>query len=996
MRHAAAVMFATVIVVVAGGAAAQTTHGDIQGKVSDASGAALPGVTVSLASAALPGNHSTVSDANGVFKLLLLPPGTYSATLSLAGYQTQQQANIKVGIDTTVRLDVALEAAFTGEIMVTSESPLVNTSDTTLGTDVSMDFFLDLPTDRNYASVAKVTPGAQDDLSGTTFYGSTGAENAYYIDGANTTEIERGQQGMDLNFEFIDEVQVKSGAYSAEYGHSTGGLINVITRSGGNQFHGDVFGYYDSDALRAPLTGEAEQGSATFTSKTVGVVRSDYGADLGGYIVKDRLWFFAAYDRVDNSDTNEALEDYGAVNPGAAMAGEEFPWDVTQDLFAFKLTWRPDSNQSLTGSVFGNPNETSGANPYWLSDQPTAYLQTFLQGGTDFAINYDSVFGQNVVLSARLASHNQKLEMQGPGRDLTGYFDYTDPFGDGTIPAGWAGVVSGWGGYSEEDFGRRQYNADLSWFVGDLAGNHELKIGGEYEDLAIIDISTRSGPVGANVGRFICNPDVRYCGENNEHQYYYRHSYGTSGPIEPEQATPDDIVKQNFREMPTENFAAYLQDRWQVTSNLSIDLGVRWSQQKLYNNAGTVQLDIDDNWAPRLGFVWDALGNGRSKIFGHWGYFYETIPVDIVIRSFGGGAWSVQTYNFSEDQWDFAQPPAGEAPRAARVFPGGYYSPVDPNTRGQYLSESALGAEFEVSPNYAIGLTFIRRNLERIVEDALTTDYTYYIGNPGEGLMTHSYDQAVYYAYPGGFTECPGGGIDCHTKEIPKPERQFTGVELALKKRFSNNFQFLASAMWSRLEGNYDGNFQASTGQLDPNLNSAYDYADFSVNNDGLLSNDRPWQFKFDGIYRFDFGLTTGLSTYYRSGTPITAMGYCYWYNNWEYYLSERGAFGRTDDEWEADIHLGYPVKLGNGLELNLLVDVFNVFNRQGETARWLRYDWIYNGWEDYQPVDWFTGEPNPAIVPGDPDRPPLNPAWNTTRSWQDPRTIRLGVRLSF
>jgi len=996
MKHAAVVMFAIVIVVVARGAVAQTTHGDIQGTVSDTSGATLPGVTVSLTSPALPGKHSTVSDANGVFKLLLLPPGAYTATLSLAGYQTQQQAHIKVGIDTTVRLDVKMKEAFSGEIMVTSESPLVNTSDTTLGTNVSMDFFLDLPKARNYAAVASVTPGAQDDLSGTTFYGSSGAENAYYIDGANTTEIERGQQGTELNVEFIDEVQVKTGAYSAEYGHSTGGLINVITRSGGNDFHGDVFGYYDSDALRAPLTGEAEQGSVTDTSKTVGVVRSDYGADLGGYIVKDRLWFFAAYDRVDNQDTNEALEDYGAVNPGAAMAGDQFPWDTTRDLFALKLTWRPSANNSLSASVFGDPTQESGVDPYGFADQPTVNAYSQLTGGTDGAINYDGVFGQNFVLSARLASHNQKLQFEGPGKDLTGFFDFTDPFGNGTAVFGWDGVVSGWGGYGEEDFGRQQYNADLSWFVGDLAGSHELKFGGEYEDLSVVDISRRSGPVGANVFRYICNPDVRYCGDDNEHAYYFRHSYGTSSVIDPEQATADDVVKQNIRKMPTENLAAYLQDRWQVSPNFSLDLGVRWSQQKLYNNAGSVQLDIDDNWAPRLGFVWDALGNGKSKIFGHWGYFYETIPVDIVIRAFGGGSYGVDAFNFSEDQWDLAQPPTDEAPRAARILPGNYYSPVDPNIKGQYLSEGAFGAEYEISPNYAIGLTFIRRNLERIVEDALTTDYIYYIGNPGEGLMTHSFGMAYYYSYPGGYTECPGGGEECHIKEIPKPERQFTGVELALKKRFSNNFQFIASAMWSQLEGNYDGNFQASTGQLDPNLNSAYDYADFSVNNDGLLSNDRPWQFKFDGIYRFNFGLTTGLSTYWRSGTPITAMGYSDWYGNWEYYLSERGAFGRTDDEWEADLHFGYPIRLGGRLELNLLVDIFNIFNRQGETGRWLRYDWIYNGGEDYQSVDWFTGEPNPPIVPGDPDRPPLNPAWNTSSSWQDPRTIRLGVRFSF
>jgi hypothetical protein len=996
VKHAQTIVFATIAVVMSPCATAQTIHGDIEGRVTDHAGAALAGAAIVLKSPALIGRQSTVADARGEFRFLILPPGTYTATFSLAGYQTWRQLNIKVGIDTTVRLDAVMEPAFTGEIMVTAESPLVNTTDTTIGVDVSKDFFLDLPTERDYASVTTVTPGVQDDRSGQTFYGSTGAENAYYIDGANTTEIERGQQGMELNFEFIDEVQVKSGAYSAEYGHSTGGLINVITRSGGNEFHGDVFGYYEAGSLRAPLSGDAEQGSVGKTSKTVGVVHSDYGADLGGYIVKDRLWFFAAYDRVDNRDTNEVLDDYGAVVPGAPVAGERFPYDTTRDLFAFKLTWRPAANHSLSGSIFGNPTVDEGAYDHFAAP-PTYYLEKILTGGTDGAVNYDGVLGQNVVLSARYAVHNQKTEMEGTGFDLTGYFDRTDPFGTGVVAVGWEGVESGWGSFFEEDFGRQQYNVDLSWFVGNVAGSHELKIGAEYEDLSVSDITTVSGPVGAFVVRLRCNPNFQYCGETNEYEYYYRHAFGTyNDTIDPEHATADDIVKRNAIDTPTENFAAYIQDRWQVVPNLTLDLGVRWSRQRLYNGLGTVQTEIEDNWAPRLGFVWDFLGNGRSKLFGHWGRFYESIPMDIVIRAFGGGPHSIWNYNFSDEEWDIQQAPPGQAPRPSQFLPGNYYAPVDPNLRGQYLSEWALGTEYQLSPDYAISLSLIRRNLDRIVEDAMTTDQIYYIGNPSEGLMTHSSDIAWLYAYYGVIPPCSDGTLDCHIREIPKPRREFTGVELAVRKRLSNNFQFIASAMWSRLEGNYDGNFQASTGQLDPNINSAYDYADFSINNEGLLSNDRPWQFKFDGIYRFGFGLTTGLSTYYRSGTPVTAMGYCEWYNNWEYYLSERGAFGRTDAEWEADLHFGYPVKLGRNLELNLLVDIFNVFNRQGETGRWLRYDWNYNGWEDYQPLDWVTGEVYEPIVPGDPDRPPLNPVWNTSRWWQDPRTIRLGLRLSF
>ena len=196
--------FVVVLLLSCGVLSAQSTRGDIQGRVLDDEGTALPGVTVTLESAALIGGHGTVTDANGAFKFLVLPPGTYAATFSLAGYQIQQQPNIKVGIDATVRFNVTMVPAFSDEILVSAESPLVNTSDTTMGIELSQDFYMDLPMDRNYTAVAAVTPGAQDDLSGQTFYGSSGAENAYYIDGANTTEIERGVQGTVLNFEFID------------------------------------------------------------------------------------------------------------------------------------------------------------------------------------------------------------------------------------------------------------------------------------------------------------------------------------------------------------------------------------------------------------------------------------------------------------------------------------------------------------------------------------------------------------------------------------------------------------------------------------------------------------------------------------------------------------------------------------------------------------------------------------------------------------------------
>jgi len=970
--------------------AAQTTRGDIQGRIVDQSGAALPGVTVSLTSESMLGTQSAVSDSDGQFRFLVLPPGNYSLNFSLTGFQIRTQENIAVKIGSTTRVDSIMTAAFTDEVVVTSESPLVDTSNTTVGVDLSSDFYNSLPTGRNYTSVASVTPGAQTDGAGQTFYGSTGAENAYYIDGANTTGVELGQQGTNLNFEFIDEVQVKSGSYNAEYGRATGSVINVITKSGGNEFHGDLFGYYDSDSLQAGLKGAADDGAIGASFKQTSFTRSDFGADLGGYIVKDKLWFFAAYDYVDNEINQEVLEDFSDYIVDGTTFGEEFPTNTTSDLWALKLTWRISGNHSLSASGFGDPTSNDGViNGASLAATPLHFTGLVETGGTNYAANYDGIFGQNVVVSARAAQHNETNTQNGPGADVVGYWDATDPIGDGTVVWGWLADsnanqrTSGFGFYQNQEFSRDQYNVDLSWFVGNFAGSHEFKIGYEFEDIGVKSDNFNGG-TGQRIYRFSCDPEDRYCGEDGTDAYYFRHRFFVADTsVDPTELTRADVSNPLVVDTKAENDAWFIQDTWQVTSNLSLALGVRFGSQKLFNGDGEVQQDINDNIAPRLGFVWDFLGNGKSKLFGHWGYFYETIPMDIVIRSYGGEI-SIFTYNLSDSPDDVYSDPSVANSR----YLGGGFSRVDPGTKGQYIEEYIAGIEYEFAPNWAVGAKYISRDLPRIIEDALALDGDYFIGNPSLGEMEQTYTISSAWGYN---YACPDDS--CGPTDIVTPSRKFTGYEFTLKKRFSDNFQFITSLLWSDLTGNYDGTFQASTGQLDPNLNSAFDYADFQVNNDGKLSNDVPFQFKFDGMYRFDFGLTTGLSAYYRDGTPITAMGYSWVYQNWEYYLSERGAFGRVDSQWEADLHFGYPVKLSSVWELNLMLDIFDVFNNQGETSRNIRYT---NSDDYYEVVDWDTNVPYDPIVPNDPLRPPTNEGWNTANTWQNPTTVRLGVRLSF
>ncbi|HTY40237.1 MAG TPA: TonB-dependent receptor, partial [Thermoanaerobaculia bacterium] len=288
------------ILLPAGVLSAQTT-GSIRGVVQTG-GTALPGVTVEAKSPNLQGSRVTVSDSQGRYNLTLLPPGRYTITATLEGFSGKAQI-VPLSLGESATLNLELVQTKTESVTVTAEAGTVATDSSSSGRNIDSKVFQALPTGRNYASVAQLDAGVGTDGSDTrnqsiTVYGSTGLENTYMVDGANTTGVEFGSQGKTLNFEFIQEVEFKSGGYEAEFAGSTGGLLNVVTKSGGNEFHGDGFGYFNNASLQASSKHTESQ---TPDGIPLGFSNEDYGADIGGFILKDSLWFFGAYDRVTNS-----------------------------------------------------------------------------------------------------------------------------------------------------------------------------------------------------------------------------------------------------------------------------------------------------------------------------------------------------------------------------------------------------------------------------------------------------------------------------------------------------------------------------------------------------------------------------------------------------------------------------------------------------------------------------------------------------------------------
>ena len=928
------ILFVLVLLIVPTLALAQTT-GSVSGRVSASDGSVLPGVTVEAKSAALQGTRVANTNATGDYHLPLLPPGDYVVSFALSGFKNEARKNVTVSLGRDTSLDVALKpAAVSEELTVSAEAPVLDTTSTTLGTNLTTRAIETLPTARNYSSIVQVAPGVSSDVnpenndqSKITVYGSSGAENSYFIDGVNTTGVEYGFQGKELNFEFIGEVDVKTGGYEAEYGRSTGGIINVITKSGGNDFSGDLFSYYDNDSFQASARPVVAGTPGGFT-------KEDYGLDVGGFIVKDKLWFFAAFDQVRNTNKN--------LLPSGPAAGSIVDSRSRRNLGSGKLTFNIAPSQSLVATYLQDPRVDTGAisdGSHTLKGDPLTYLGRQDFGGRDYAVRYDASVHSDWILSAQAARHQEKNSVgpASPAGDVIQYIDVAnDDFRTG-----------GFGLIQDKKFDRKFFGGS----VDRLLSSHEIKAGIEYEHEGADVVKRMSGGQQVQLIRNDVNPS----------KPIYSHFYWTTPDATVGNAPISALNAQPSHKITT----AYLQDRWSVTPNIVINAGVRWDRQQIIDASGVRQIDLQHDYAPRLGFVWDPSGAHKSKVFGSYGRYYEEIPMDLVIRSF---SYERQPRIINYDPTGTKPDPNAEADLGtASAILGGFTEPSDPNLKNQYISEYIAGVEHEVMPDVSVGIKGIYRSYGRVIEDFLCQDDgTYCIGNPGEGIMKQVFTLDYSTQYP-----------------APKPQRTYKAVQLDATKRFSHNWQAFASYIYSKLDGNYDGEWAPFTNVgADPNISAAYDYYDFFTNgsdlskitNRGPLSNDRRHQFKVSGLYNTPWKLNVGLSAYYRSGAPLTRYGFSDAYSRYEFFLTERGAEGRSPANYDADVHLGYPIDL-RGSKLNVLLDVFNIFNTQQAVV--VDERWGYQESDNASPTPVNTTYGQPVV---------------RTR----PLSVRLGVRLSF
>ena len=980
-----ALLFAVGLLALSAGVSTGQTTGNIEGRLTDPSGAALPGVTVEATSPQQQGVRVATTGRDGSYRLPALSPGSYRVRAALDGFRTSEKT-ATVPLDATAVVDLTLEPAAAEAVVVTGEAPLIDSTSTTTGTNYTSKVIAPLPVSRNYADIVRSNPGVDTDRGATqgrsltlTIYGATSAENQWIIDGVNTTNVQLGTQGKAINNEFVQEVEIKTGSYQAEYGRALGGVINVITKSGGNEFHGGAFVYHDSSSLAAAQVVTSED-TQLFGMRVADYKRTDFGADLGGYVLKDRLWFFGAYNRVDSP----AEVSRWVANPYVSTS-DRFPIEATDNLYSGKLTWNIGSSSTLVGTVFGDPTTIEGASgadprqgigafqvPPIVNPDPTTWYSERRIGATDYGLRWSQVFGATSVLTAQGSRHQDQYALT--ASQLVRTKDQTCAGGtpdapcefppvDNFVTGGFGGV---YGAANNSQSRRDQYRADLNLFLG----SHEVKLGGDYQSARTDSLSYFTG-------------GQRVIIRNEYGQTYYRHDFNARSLTD---LTPagGDIAHARTKEI-----GWYVQDSWRPAPGWTINAGLRWDQEDVLRQGDVRAFRTTAEWQPRVGVVWDPTGKGGAKIYGFAGRFYYSLPTDLALRVWGTEFPYIQTYNFdpvsvvqdpnvlNHGQSDGPYPASGER--------------VDPGLKGIYQDEYTIGFEKLLDPTLTVGIKATYRRLGNVIEDRCDLDYTApeNLGNQCALMNPGASGPVARGAVPGcnGLTGLNFLYYSCGDSIPAQPpaRRIYRGIELLARKSVSDRLWLQASYVYSSLRGNYDGEVSESYfGQTDPGINSDFDYAAFNHNGYGRLFLDRPHRFRFDGFYVTPFQLSIGLQTYVTSGAPLSKIGFFNDFWGSEIQLVPKGEAGRMPTQWEANLSLSYPIQFGPAT-VTLQAYVFNLFNHQTPTYK----DTVLSD----QPPPGYAQSPD---VIYDPNQPQTNATYGMVTERLPPRYFRAAVKVTF
>jgi hypothetical protein len=1055
--------FVFMMMVLFASALAQAPTGKIIGRVTDAEGAALPGVSVSCDSQRMVGIANAVTDETGTYRLFSLPSGTFSVRFTLPGFKTVTRRDIIVQLEQTITLNIQLEqSALAEEITVVGQSPLIDVKSTTKGSTMTKEVFMQLPRNRDFTGLLSTVPGVQfeGNQGGLSVDGASGTENMFYIDGTNVNNLRLGLQAQSIVMEQLDEVKVTASGYNAEFGGSMGGVVNVISRSGGNEFHGDLFGYYNNGRLWMQGKGreflrQYPYATSPYTKESFEYVRTDDlyyngGKDrddvqrfegvfnLGGYIFKDKLWFFGSFNPIH---TGTYADRWFRSDP-VDLASAKIPGDDAHDprqgrqTYEFyqknynwnwqaKLTIAPFKGMRMAVSANSNFSYFRGQIPAVAGTQTKSFgyrkdwalTPDAVKGkepGFDFPnwsgnANIDYTVSNNFLINARggfFHTNTTNQQYYAPGTSYA-FNGSNRQFAE--IPeslkhdGGW---TNGTNQQVTKKFmlERLTGNLDFTYYLT-LAGEHAWKAGVQYIRLhEDVDQRPQSPLVTMFWGVPYYMPDGRVV--LGKYGYYQ---------------IINDFMSPfgSFYNVASNNWAIYLQDSWTIGQKLTLNFGLRTESEYVpslattdpqYKDYKPIKFGFDQKLAPRLGVVYDFFGDSSLKLFGSFGIYYDVMKLYMAEGAYGGFKWWTSYYTF--DNYDFTKIAASNDinNKADQAACGTYmgsrnwrtvsWDTTDPDLKPVSQSEVTFGAEKKVTEEISFSARLVYKHLMRTIEDVgvLLED------PPGSGNFSEQY----YIANPGeGWTKpvSQGGRFSDEFWPAPLPKREYWGLNLAVEKRFSNNWQGGFNYTWSRMTGNCGGlSSSDENGRNSPNVERYWDlyFERYDIHGralDGVLPSDRTHYLKAYGSYAFPFGLTVGVVAYGRSGLPRTTS---LAFNDMQIFPDGYFDTGkRLPFLFTMDLYLEYNLRIAKKYTVNLNLTVYNATNTSTITGYYDRANFSllrltdeellgqkdhYKDWRQWIDEKIIVNKYDPRWNNGNPMWTGRNGAW----------TARVGAKFSF
>lgn len=991
------------------------TSGNLTGRVVKEDGSPISGATVTVRSGQGVVRAAT-TDASGRYQVNALPAGAYTADVTAGEFNSISDQKISVAAGGSSFI-FTLTQGTVSEFVVTGTRQARDFARTDTGLTVDVQEMAErVPLARNIASVALLTPGvsrpdatinssSRRNQSTLVVSGTSAAESVYYINGFNVTDLRNLLGYADLPFDAISTIDVKTGGYQAEFGRATGGVVNIVTKSGSNDWHGGATLTYSPESLRthspqAFSTGGSGVSGATIYNNTASLETLDTSVYVSGPILKDRLFFFGLY------NPRATKEYYALTSSGltgnALHTGVQLYNKSTSPRWLTKFDLNITDTQRLEATLFSDGNDTDQVffnrdMRVGITGQGLGYTEK--SGGFNQIYKYTGAFTDWFTLSALYGKQESSQEDSGPLVTVPRVRDFRTGSPIYLTPANAAVTLQPVG----EDT-RITYRVDADFYVNDFFGNHHFRVGYDKEELESTDEH------GINGGFYmdIFHDDLT---ETGVEQTYAQTTYlGSAGAFQAEQT------------------AFYLQDSWDVTNDLTLQLGVRLDMYDYKNRQGQSYIKLDEQFAPRLGFTWDPRGEGRDKVYGSFGRYYLPIATNTSIRAVSGEDYRQEFRSVSVNADGSIRVDANGIPiLGARIIPDAVYAlPIAPNPdeirasniEPMYEEEFILGYEHEFADGYLDGwrggVRYIHRNLASTIEDtdlgrggvidrycARTRDTHCLVGAGTTASPNSNYlfTGAYLLLNPGqnanvmlDLQNGPAGpnptavNLTAEDLRLPEAERKYDALEFTFERPFDGVWTLQGSYVWARSKGNYEGAVKSDVGQTDTSITQDFDAWFQAEGADGYLPNDRRHTLKLFGAYQVTEGLRVGANFYAQSGRPYGCIGYhpddpsaggqpSAWFCpvGGNQVSTPRGSAGRTDWVTNTDFNLTYDIireREGFG-SVSAALDVFNLFNERAVTRVV----------EQGETTNRF-GRPIPV--------------YGQPRSYQSPRSVRFTLRYSF